>query len=81
MPPTMDENVKKVQEALALCGYYPGEADGMMGPNTKAAVKKFQEAKGLGVDGIPGPNTRKALAGELGGAIARATSLMAELSG
>jgi type VI secretion system secreted protein Hcp len=35
--------------------------DGIDGSQTKAAVRQFQEAKGLAVDGIAGPITRKAL--------------------
>src|SRR5215213_4460337 len=31
--------------------------DGIFGPNTEAAVKAFQQSKGLGVDGIVGPQT------------------------
>ncbi len=76
----MDANTQKIQQALALCGYYPGEADGVTGPNTKKAVRKFQESQGLGADGIAGPNTKKALSAALGGAIAKATNLMTELA-
>lgn len=35
--------------------------DGIMGPNTRAAVKEFQRRSGLVVDGIIGPKTLKAL--------------------
>ena len=37
------------------------EVDGDFGINTEAAVKAFQKAKGLSVDGIVGPKTRAAL--------------------
>ena len=39
------------------------EVDGVFGANTKEAVKLFQKMNGLGVDGIVGPATRKALGG------------------
>lgn len=45
--------------ALPLYG-----ADGKFGSETFAAVKRFQAAKGLGVDGICGPITWAALLGE-----------------
>jgi peptidoglycan hydrolase-like protein with peptidoglycan-binding domain len=50
-----------VQTALGHLGYDPGDIDGLDGPNTRAAVKTFQEATGVGVDGIAGPVTKKAL--------------------
>ena len=36
-------------------------ADGIFGPNTKAAVQRFQRSKGLSADGIVGRQTWKAL--------------------
>jgi peptidoglycan hydrolase-like protein with peptidoglycan-binding domain len=36
-------------------------ADGVMGPQTRHAVKRFQRAHGLAVDGIVGPQTLAAL--------------------
>lgn len=68
---------KDLQEALMMCGYYPGTVDGMMGPNTKKAIKKFQEDNGLDADGIAGANTKAKLSEKLGSAMARATELMA----
>ena len=57
------ENVTKIQKALKTLGYDLGKygADGIYGGVTEAAVKAFQEAKGLKVDGIIGPETLAAL--------------------
>ena len=50
-----------VQTALSFLGFDPGTVDGIDGPNTKSAVRAFQEAQGIAADGIVGPNTRKVL--------------------
>ena len=46
-----------LQRALAAAGYDPGPIDGAFGPRTEAAVRDFQQAHGLTVDGIAGPRT------------------------
>lgn len=55
--------VRFVQQRLIMNGRGIGicGVDGKYGPNTEAGVKKFQQAKGLTVDGIAGINTIKAL--------------------
>jgi cell wall-associated NlpC family hydrolase len=55
------EDVRWVQRRLQVHGIDPGPADGVFGPRTDAAVRAFQRAKGLQVDGIVGPHTTKAL--------------------
>jgi Putative peptidoglycan binding domain len=52
---------KLIQEELIKVGCHPGPADGIMGPQTDAAVVRFQEASGLTVDGELGPDTDAAL--------------------
>ncbi|WP_132995773.1 peptidoglycan-binding protein [Sporanaerobacter acetigenes] len=58
---TKSADIKKAQQKLNELGYNCGKADGVMGTNTKAAIKKFQKNKGLAVDGVLGPKTKKAL--------------------
>ena len=41
-----------VQRALKERGFNPGPIDGIYGPKTKAAVRKFQKANGLAVGGL-----------------------------
>lgn len=51
-------SVKKLQNALIELGYMPkGSADSQYGYQTYNAVKAFQEANGLEVDGVAGPIT------------------------
>ena len=53
--------VTKIQQRLRDEGYYTYTIDGIYGSRTTAAVKKYQRARGLTVDGICGPNTLSAL--------------------
>jgi len=50
-----------LQRALELAGYSPGEADGVPGPRTRAALVAFQREADLDADGVLGPATRGAL--------------------
>jgi peptidoglycan hydrolase-like protein with peptidoglycan-binding domain len=51
----------QIQEALAAKGFDPGDTDGEFGPNTQAALIRFQEAEGMVVDGAVGSETASAL--------------------
>lgn len=53
--------IKQIQSLLTYLGYNPGAVDGADGANTQAAVRRFQQAEGLGVDGIAGKATQAAL--------------------
>jgi peptidoglycan hydrolase-like protein with peptidoglycan-binding domain len=52
-----DPAVRDLQEALKALGYDPGPIDGTFGSATETAVKAFQQAKGITVDGIVGKVT------------------------
>jgi putative chitinase len=57
-----DDEARWVQETLNELGAVPPlEVDGRYGPATKAAIKSFQSAAGLGADGVVGDATRTAL--------------------
>lgn len=53
--------IRQVQNLLDYLGYDPGPIDGVDGANTRDAVKAFQRAEGLTVDGAVGVQTGKAL--------------------
>ena len=59
-------DVAELQTLLRAAGHDPGIPDGHFGPNTEAAVRGFQQAQGIAVDGIVGPGTRAALIDVLG---------------
>jgi peptidoglycan hydrolase-like protein with peptidoglycan-binding domain len=53
--------VAALQLALFQRGFYHGAFDGIAGPQTRSATKRFQRRHRLQVDGIAGPKTRKRL--------------------
>jgi peptidoglycan hydrolase-like protein with peptidoglycan-binding domain/DNA invertase Pin-like site-specific DNA recombinase len=59
--PHASERVRALQWRLRALGAHPGPIDGRFGPLTEAAVRRFQHARGLEVDGIVGPRTGPAL--------------------
>ena len=48
---------KVIQQRLKQWGYYTGAIDGILGPKSISAIKKFQKNNGLVADGIVGPLT------------------------
>lgn len=54
-------NVAALQVALRAVHAYGGAIDGVNGPRTRAAVRRFQRRKGLPVNGVAGRRTRRAL--------------------
>ena len=55
------EYVTLMQTMLVNRGYSLGNVDGIFGARTDAAVREFQKANGLAVDGVCGPKTWAAL--------------------
>ena len=53
------EDVRELQQALIDLGYLKGTADGIFGNKTEIAVRKFQKANKLSVDGLAGLTTRE----------------------
>lgn len=52
-----NQRVRSLQSALKVLGYYKGAVDGKYGDMTLAAVRSFQRAMGLHVDGMAGART------------------------
>lgn len=50
-------SIRQIQIALKNSGYYKGSIDSKPGPQTKEAIKAFQKANGLKVDGVVGKVT------------------------
>lgn len=53
--------VEQLQKALIVSGHYKGKVTGIYDKSTADAVKAYQGAKGLGVDGVAGASTQQAL--------------------
>ena len=53
--------VSEAQQALKDKGFDPGAVDGVMGHNTRAAIKKYQESQHLSADGRLGSKTLDSL--------------------
>jgi peptidoglycan hydrolase-like protein with peptidoglycan-binding domain len=59
--PVIQLSPKQIQRALKSAGFYQGPIDGKIGPKTKKAIIKFQEANGFKADGVVGKKTSAAL--------------------
>ena len=55
--PQQSTAVANMQRALAELGYYKSTIDGKFGTGTRTAVRTFQAANKLTVDGVAGPAT------------------------
>ena len=52
--PHGSDRVRALQRRLRRAGERPGPVDGLFGPLTEAAVRRFQARQGLAVDGLVG---------------------------
>ncbi len=50
-------NATEIQTALKKAGFFKGAVDGQIGPETKEAIKKFQQANNMAADGVVGSRT------------------------
>ncbi|HYD05531.1 MAG TPA: lytic murein transglycosylase [Reyranella sp.] len=53
--PLSRDTVVDLQTRLARLGFYTDEADGLLGPKTRSAVRLFQKQAGMPADGHPTP--------------------------
>ena len=53
----VEKSVIEVQKRLNKLGYNVGKADGILGINTSAGIRRFQKENQLAVDGVVGPQT------------------------
>ena len=68
------DEVRELQQALIDLGYLKGTADGIFGNKTEIAVRKFQKANKLSVDGLAGSSTRQLILSKVGSKKSTATA-------
>jgi hypothetical protein len=59
--PGGSRRVRELQRRLNRRGYEAGPVDGLFGPRTERATRRFQARHGLEVDAVVGPRTLRAL--------------------
>ncbi|HOY10851.1 MAG TPA: peptidoglycan-binding domain-containing protein, partial [Candidatus Omnitrophota bacterium] len=52
-----EERITQIQTALKKAGFYKGEVDGRLGPQTRKAIRAFQKENGLKPDSVVGLKT------------------------
>ena len=58
---TGSAEIRSLQDKLRSAGFDPGKSDGVMGKNTREALKAFQSSQGIKADGVFGKDTKKAV--------------------
>ncbi|WP_421844789.1 lytic murein transglycosylase [Marinobacter algicola] len=61
MPALSRDNILTLQKALNEQGFDTGKPDGILGPNTRSAIRGYQSKNGLVADGYPGDTVLDAL--------------------
>lgn len=54
-------DIRQMQESLNALGYNAGDVDGMVGSQTRSAIREYQRSTGLVADGFPTPETLASL--------------------
>lgn len=65
MPALSRNNILTLQKALNEQGFDTGKPDGILGPNTRSAIRGYQSENGLVADGYPGDTVLDALGVDL----------------
>lgn len=60
--PIAKMKTSQIQKALKSAGYYEDKVDGIPGPKTREAIRRFQIDNGLMADSVAGPRTQRILA-------------------
>jgi N-acetylmuramoyl-L-alanine amidase len=60
-PMLRGDDVSELQRRLNALGFDAGREDGILGPDTETALRRFQRERGLEPDGVCGPETVTAL--------------------
>ena len=58
---TDSDQIREAQSQLKARGYHSGSVDGMMGPQTVSALRRYQSANGLTITGKVDQETLKSL--------------------
>lgn len=59
--------VMRIQQGLTDLGYSPGPVDGVLGPETTGAIRRYQGDRGLLTDGRPSPELAERIQQDLSG--------------
>lgn len=68
--------VTRLQKALIALGYYTGSADGYFGSGTEDAVRAYQQARELQVDGVAGRATLRKINSDVQNGVTAATAVI-----